>query len=232
MPRLTISRCSRSRYVAPHSNKSKHHGPTHVRQIGRLGIIDHDVVEISNLQRQILHTDEKIGSPKAESAAQAIAALNSRVDVDVHPVALHSSNALSILAPYDVILDCTDNAPTRYLLSDTAVRLNKPLVSGAAQKFDGQLCVYNLGDDGPCYRCIFPKSPAPEMAGSCEETGILGAVTGIIGNLQALEAIKLITGLHGESDQSLQRLVVLKISKMVKLPCYFSAHFLSLRFVP
>jgi len=175
-----------------------------------LGIIDHDIVEISNLQRQILHTDKTIGDPKAKSAAQAIAALNPRISIDVHPIALDSSNALSILAPYDVILDCTDNAPTRYLLSDSAVSLKKPLVSGAAQKFDGQLCVYNLGDDGPCYRCIFPKPPAPEMAGSCEETGILGAVTGIIGNLQALEAIKLITGLHGESNQSLRILVVLK----------------------
>ncbi|KAG2110302.1 uncharacterized protein F5147DRAFT_575040 [Suillus discolor] len=164
--------------------------------IGRLGVIDHDTVELSNLQRQILHTDKTIGSSKAVSAAQAIAALNPRVNIDVCPTALDSSNALSILAPYDVILDCTDNAPTRYLLSDSAVRLKKPLVSGAAQKFDGQLCIYNLGDDGPCYRCIFPKPPAPEMAGSCEETGILGAVTGIIGNLQALEAMKLITGLH------------------------------------
>lgn len=164
--------------------------------VGRLGIIDHDTVELSNLQRQILHTDKTIGSPKAVSAARAIAALNPRVNIDVCPTALDSSNALSILAPYDVILDCTDNAPTRYLLSDSAVRLKKPLVSGAAQKFDGQLCIYNLGDDGPCYRCIFPKPPAPEMAGSCEETGILGAVTGIIGNLQALETIRLITGLH------------------------------------
>ncbi|KAG1726266.1 uncharacterized protein EDB91DRAFT_1254408 [Suillus paluster] len=164
--------------------------------VGRLGIIDHDTVELSNLQRQILHSDKTIGNPKAVSAAQAIAALNPRVKIDVHPTALDPSNALSILAPYDVILDCTDNAPTRYLLSDSAVRLKKPLVSGAAQKYDGQLCIYNLGEDGPCYRCIFPKPPAPEMTGSCEETGILGAVTGIIGNLQALEAIKLITGLH------------------------------------
>ncbi|KAF7789813.1 hypothetical protein EIP86_000759 [Pleurotus ostreatoroseus] len=101
-----------------------------------------------------------------------------------------------LLEPYDIILDCTDNAPTRYLLSDTAVLLNKPLVSGAAQKFDGQLCTYNLGDDGPCYRCLFPNPPSPEMTGSCRELGILGAVTGIIGNLQALEAIKIITGLH------------------------------------
>lgn len=132
----------------------------------------------------------------------------------VHPIttALTAANALDLLAPYDLILDCTDNLPTRYLLSDTAVELRKPLVSGAAQQFEGQLCTYNLplnqsadnsGDTGvergPCFRCLFPKPPAPEHAGSCEELGVLGAVTGVIGTLQALEAIKIITGLHGES---------------------------------
>lgn len=110
-------------------------------------------------------------------------------------------NAISLLEPYDIILDCTDNAPTRYLLSDTAVALNKPLVSGAAQRFDGQLCIYNLGPDGPCYRCLFPRPPAPEVSGSCEEVGVLGVVTGIIGNLQALETIKVLTGLHGVSHR-------------------------------
>lgn len=164
--------------------------------VGRLGIIDHDVVELSNLQRQMLHTESRIGLPKADSAAQAIKQINSRVVVEPVVLALSPSNAVSLLSPYDIILDCTDNAPTRYLLSDTAVRLGKPLISGAAQKFEGQLCTYHLGEDGPCYRCLFPKPPAPEMAGSCEETGILGAVTGVIGNLQALEAIKIITGLH------------------------------------
>jgi adenylyltransferase/sulfurtransferase len=113
--------------------------------------------------------------------------------------ALSSSNAISLLSPYDIILDCTDNSPTRYLLSDTAVYLGKPLVSGAAQKYDGQLCIYNLGEDGPCYRCLFPKPPAQETTGTCEETGILGVVTGVIGNMQALETIKIITGLHGAS---------------------------------
>lgn len=112
---------------------------------------------------------------------------------------------MALLEPYDVILDCTDNLPTRYLLSDTAVRLMKPLVSGAAQQFDGQLSVYNLPLSGttsgplrgPCFRCLFPKPPAPENAGSCQELGILGAVTGVIGVLQATETIKIITGLHG-----------------------------------
>ena len=103
-----------------------------------------------------------------------------------------------------MILDCTDNPATRYLLSDVAVELRKPLVSGAAQRFDGQLCTYNLGPDGPCYRCLFPRPPSsPETMPSCEETGILGAVTGVIGSLQALEAIKIIVGLHGKLFLSL-----------------------------
>ena len=114
-----------------------------------------------------------------------------------HTHALTPQNALELLTPFDIILDCTGNAPTRYLRSDSAVKLGKPLVSGAAQKFEGQLCTYNLGTNGPCYRCLFPKPPSPEMTSSCAELGILGAVTGVIGNLQALEAIKLIIGLHG-----------------------------------
>ncbi|KAI0059191.1 hypothetical protein BV25DRAFT_1809420 [Artomyces pyxidatus] len=164
--------------------------------VGRIGIIDHDLVELSNLQRQILHNESRLGLPKAQSAAIALQQINSRVQIDAITEALMPGNALSLLEPYDIILDCTDNAPTRYLLSDTAVQLHKPLVSGAAQKYEGQLCTYNLGESGPCYRCLFPKPPAPETTGTCEETGILGAVTGIIGNLQALEAIKIITGLH------------------------------------
>jgi adenylyltransferase and sulfurtransferase len=123
--------------------------------------------------------------------------INSNVKVNVYDEMISPSNAVGILGHYDIVLDCTDNPPTRYLLSDSAVFLGKPLVSGAAQRYDGQLCVYNLGEDGPCYRCLFPKAPEPGFACSCEDTGILGAVTGVIGNLQALEAIKLITGLHG-----------------------------------
>jgi len=118
--------------------------------------------------------------------------------VDAIADALTPANARALLESYDVIMDCTDNPATRYLLSDTAVLLGKPLVSGAAQRFDGQLCTYNLGLDGPCYRCLFPKPPSLEAAPSCEETGILGAVTGVIGSLQALEAIRIIVGLHGE----------------------------------
>ena len=111
---------------------------------------------------------------------------------------LTSQNARGILSEYDIILDCTDNAPTRYLLSDVSVALGKPLVSGAAMKYEGQLCTYNLGPNGPCYRCIFPKPPSPDLVGTCEDSGVLGVVTGIIGSLQALEAIKLVTGQHGK----------------------------------
>ena len=126
--------------------------------------------------------------------------INSRIQVDAMADALTPANARALLGPYDVILDCTDNPPTRYLLSDTAVLLGKPLVSGAAQKLDGQLCTYNLGPEGPCYRCLFPRPPSsPGAAPSCEETGILGPVTGVVGSLQALEAIKIIVGLHGTS---------------------------------
>ncbi|KAL5503872.1 hypothetical protein ACEPAH_7943 [Sanghuangporus vaninii] len=171
--------------------------------VGRIGIVDHDIVELSNLQRQVLHSEETLGMPKVESAAQALEKLNSTVRTDTYKEALNPSNAEHILSKYNVILDCTDNAPVRYLLSDTCVRLGLPLVSGAAQRLDGQLCVYNLPfeidgtkDRGPCYRCLFPTPPAPEMVGSCEETGILGAVTGVIGSLQALEAIKVLCGLH------------------------------------
>jgi adenylyltransferase/sulfurtransferase len=122
--------------------------------------------------------------------------LNSRVKVDVHQTRISTSNVRDILGPYDIILDCTDNSPTRYLLSDTCVVLGKPLVSGAALQFDGQLCVYNY-KGGPCYRCLFPRPPPPETVGSCMENGVLGTITGTIGTLQALEAIKIVTGLAG-----------------------------------
>jgi molybdopterin/thiamine biosynthesis adenylyltransferase len=124
--------------------------------------------------------------------------INSSLTIDVITTALTPENALSLLDLYDIILDCTDNSPTRYLLSDAAVALRKPLVSGAAQKYEGQICLYNLGEKGPCYRCLFPIPPPKETLGSCEESGILGVVTGIIGNMQALETIKLISGLHGK----------------------------------
>ena len=134
---------------------------------------------------------------------------NSRLCVDAITEALVPTNARTLLNPYDLILDCTDNPATRYLLSDTAVLLGKPLISGAAQRFDGQLCTYNLGPEGPCYRCLFPKPPSPGATPTCEETGIMGAVTGVIGSLQALEAIKIIVfGLQGKEGPPRVRRVV------------------------
>ncbi|KAI0688098.1 hypothetical protein BC835DRAFT_1285398 [Cytidiella melzeri] len=164
--------------------------------VGKVGIVDHDVVEVSNLQRQILHSERKIGMNKALSAAETLSNINSNTEITTHTYAISAENAVTSLQPFDVVLDCTDNPATRYLLSDTCVVLKKPLVSGAAQKLEGSLCTYNYGENGPCYRCLFPTPPQPEFAGSCAELGILGAVTGVIGNLQALEAIKIITGLH------------------------------------
>ena len=123
--------------------------------------------------------------------------INSGLTIEVFTTALTPDNALDLLCAYDVILDCTDNIQTRYLLSDAAVALGKPLVSGAAQKFEGQLCVFNSGQNGPCYRCLYPVPPPTETVGSCAELGILGVVTGTIGNLQSLETIKIILGLSG-----------------------------------
>jgi adenylyltransferase/sulfurtransferase len=184
---------------------------------GRIAIVDHDTVDLSNLSRQILYCDSMVGLKKATKAAEAIQAsddfafyvaavvlmrlftssLNPRVQVTAVTESLLPSNAITLLSPYDIILDCTDNAPTRYLLSDTAVFLGKPLVSGAAQKYEGQMCTYNL-EGGPCYRCLFPIPPPVHSIASCQETGILGVVTGVIGTLQALEAIKILAGLRGQ----------------------------------
>ncbi|PVF95927.1 hypothetical protein CPB86DRAFT_787477 [Serendipita vermifera] len=166
--------------------------------VGVIGIVDHDVVELSNLHRQILHTEDRVGQYKVDSAKIALEQINSSVKVDIYREALVPQNAKDIISKYDIVLDCTDNAPTRYLLSDTSVVLSKPLVSGAAMKYDGQLCAYNLPPNGPCYRCIFPKPPQPEVVRTCEDTGVLGVVTGIIGNLQALVTIKIITGQQEE----------------------------------
>ena len=150
--------------------------------------------------------------------------INTSIEIITHEYAITPENALSLLRSYDVILDCTDNAPTRYLLSDTCVVLNKPLVSGAAQKLEGQLCVYNLGPDGPCYRCLFPTPPRPEFAGTCAELGILGAITGIIGNLQAMEAIKIIIGLAGQFIPLTTPLQCLKVVQIVNRLCCCIPH--------
>lgn len=158
--------------------------------VGRLGIVDHDKVELSNMHRQIIHTEAYIGWPKVKSAADACRAVNSSIEVVEHEEALRISNALEIFSKYDIIVDATDNAPTRYLISDCCVVLGKPLVSGAAVGLEGQLTIYNY-KGGPCYRCLFPTPPPRSACQSCADAGVLGVVPGIIGCLQALEAIKL-----------------------------------------
>ncbi|CAK9321817.1 unnamed protein product [Citrullus colocynthis] len=157
--------------------------------VGRLGIVDHDVVELNNMHRQIIHTEAYIGRSKVESAAATCRLINSTVEIVEHKEALRTSNALEIFSKYDIIVDATDNAPSRYMISDCCVVLGKPLVSGAALGLEGQLTVYNY-NGGPCYRCLFPTPPPTTACQRCADSGVLGVVPGIIGCLQALEAIK------------------------------------------
>lgn len=163
--------------------------------VGHLGIIDHDVVDISNLQRQIMHDSLGLQQPKTESAHKRIAALNPHVEVHVHQEMLNSKNALDILQDYDIILDGSDNFPTRYLVNDACVLLGKPNVHGSIFRFEGQASVFYPKLAGPCYRCLFPDPPPPGLVPSCAEGGVLGVLPGVIGSIQATEAIKLATGL-------------------------------------
>jgi molybdopterin/thiamine biosynthesis adenylyltransferase/rhodanese-related sulfurtransferase len=162
--------------------------------VGTIGIIDFDVVDESNLQRQILHNTKRIGQYKAESARETIEALNPDVKVITHIEQLDETNVARIIADYDVILDGTDNFPTRYLLNDAALIANKPVVHGSVFRFEGQLTVFKPYE-GPCYRCLYPEPPPPELAPSCAEAGVLGVLPGIIGLLQATETIKLLLGI-------------------------------------
>lgn len=162
--------------------------------VGTLGIIDADVVDDSNLQRQILHNTERIGQYKAESARQTLTALNPDVKVVTYIERLDETNVAQIIADYDVIVDGTDNFPTRYLLNDAAIMANKPVVHGSVFRFEGQLTVFKP-HEGPCYRCLYPEPPPPALAPSCAEAGVLGVLPGIIGLLQATETIKLLLGI-------------------------------------
>jgi len=159
--------------------------------VGTIGIIDADIVDESNLQRQILHNTQRIGQYKAESARQTIEELNPDVKVNTYIERLDESNVARIIADYDVILDGTDNFPTRYLLNDAALQANKPVVHGSVFRFEGQLTVFKPYD-GPCYRCLYPEPPPIALAPSCAEAGVLGVLPGIIGLLQATETIKLL----------------------------------------
>jgi len=165
--------------------------------VGTLGLVDYDVVDASNLQRQVLYGTRDIGRPKAEVARERILALNPDVKVEIHAVRLDASNALALFADYDVIVDGTDNFPTRYLSNDACVLLGKPNVHGSIFRFEGQATVFD-GRRGPCYRCLFPEPPPPGSVPSCAEGGVLGVLPGIIAMIQATETIKLLTGL-GES---------------------------------
>lgn len=159
--------------------------------IGRIGIVDYDKVELSNLHRQLLHEEDAIGKPKVESAKKALSSRNHNVTIDAMEILIDSNTALDIIRSYDVVIDCTDNVATRYLLNDACVLLRKPLVSGSALQFEGQLTVYNWLN-GPCYRCLFPIPPSPASVTNCGESGVMATVTGVIGAMQATEAVKLI----------------------------------------
>jgi adenylyltransferase/sulfurtransferase len=161
--------------------------------VGTIGIVDNDVVDMSNLQRQILHTNDRVGMPKSESARLTLTALNPDVKVVEHRLRLDSSNVIDVIADYDVIVDGCDNFPTRYLINDACVMENKPNVHGSIFQFEGQATVFKPGD-GPCYRCLFPEPPPPGMAPSCQEAGVLGVLPGLVGSIQALETMKLILG--------------------------------------
>ena len=161
--------------------------------IGTLGVVDDDVVETSNLQRQVIHSDADVGRLKTESAVDAVARVNPSVEVVRHDLRLDSSNALEVLRDYDVVLDGTDNFPTRYLLNDACVLLGKPHVWGSIYRFDGQVSVW-WAEHGPCYRCVFPTPPPPGAVPSCAEGGVLGVLCAAIGSVQATETVKLLLG--------------------------------------
>jgi molybdopterin/thiamine biosynthesis adenylyltransferase/rhodanese-related sulfurtransferase len=162
--------------------------------IGTLGIIDDDVVDESNLQRQVIHTTDRVGMPKTESARLQIEALNPDVEVVEYRERISAENILDVIADYDVIVDGVDNFPTRYLLNDASVRLRKPVVSASILAFDGQISTF-VPFEGPCYRCLYPTPPPPEMAPSCGAAGVLGVMAGVMGLLQANEVIKLTAGI-------------------------------------
>ncbi|NPA52791.1 MAG: molybdopterin-synthase adenylyltransferase MoeB [Aquificae bacterium] len=162
--------------------------------VGTLGIVDFDVVDFSNLQRQILHSTDRVGMPKVESAKKTIQALNPDVNVIAHNEKIHKNNVMDIIKDYDIVLDGSDNFPTRFLINDACFFLGKPLVSAAILRFEGQLTTFDYRDknNSPCYRCLFPEPPPPGLVPSCQEAGLLGVVGGIMGTLQANEALKLI----------------------------------------
>jgi molybdopterin/thiamine biosynthesis adenylyltransferase len=166
--------------------------------VGTIGIVDDDAVDLSNLQRQIAHTTARVGMAKAHSAAEAASAINPDVKLETHRLRLAADNALDIIGGYDIVCDGTDNFATRFMVSDACVLAKRTLVSAAVLRFEGQLSVFKPHEGGPCYRCLYHEAPPPGVVPSCSEAGVLGAVTGVMGTLQATEAIKEILGI-GES---------------------------------
>jgi len=162
--------------------------------IGTIGVVDHDAVSLSNLQRQVLHLTEEVGEPKVASAARAIHRINPNVGVRRHQIRLTEENAAPILEEYDIALDGSDNFETRYLVNRTATLLGMPLISGAIGRWEGQISVFHPAEGTPCYECVFPEAPEPGLVPACAEAGVLGALAGVIGSLQAVEAVKLVTG--------------------------------------
>ena len=162
--------------------------------VGTLGLVDDDVVDDSNLQRQIIHTTDRVGMNKGESARVAIEALNPDVTVNVHPFRVDKENVLDLIADYDVIIDGTDNFPTRYLMNDAALMARKPLIHASILRFEGHASTF-IPYEGPCYRCLFPEPPPPDMAPSCGEAGVLGVLCGVMGSIMTTEAIKAMLGI-------------------------------------
>src|SRR5262249_55029032 len=179
--------------------------------VGRLGLVDFDVVDESNLQRQIIHGTKDVGRPKIQSASDRLADVNPHIQIDTYETALRSENAFEILKGYDIIIDGTDNFQTRYLVNDASVLLGKPNVYGSIFRFDGQASVFYPGGGGPCYRCLYPEPPPPGLVPSCAEGGVLGILPGIIGVIQATEAVKLIIG---QGEPLIGRLLLFDALKM------------------
>src|SRR5256712_8809650 len=178
--------------------------------VGRIGLVDFDVVDFTNLQRQVIHGTKDVGRKKLDSAAETMLDINPYVQIDRHEVALSSENALEILKDYDIVIDGTDNFPTRYLVNDACVLLNKPNVYGSIFRFEGQATVFHAAK-GPCYRCLYAEPPPPGLVPSCAEGGVLGVLPGIVGSIQASETIKLILGV---GEPLIGRLVLIEALKL------------------
>jgi adenylyltransferase/sulfurtransferase len=179
--------------------------------VGKLGVVDFDTVDLTNLQRQILHGTSDVGRPKVASAADTLGELNPGIEVVPHDTVLTSENAFEILGQYDLVIDGSDNFPVRYLVNDATQLLGKPLVYGSIYQFEGQVTVFLPGDAGPCYRCLFPQPPPPGSVPNCAEAGVFGVLPGIVGSIQATEAIKMITGV---GDPLVGRLLIFDALEM------------------